>query len=221
MSRWMMQILSHLVFWPQIEEEIKGCLDFLRTVYDVFGFSFKLNLSTRPEKFLGDPDIWEQAEKVISLPLCLLRMVEKCEWHSQGLTWEFRCWSVILEPLHSKWKSVICRPREHLYFNEWVLFSTTAISSEAENVLFIPRDSTSVLSLFGFAVESDSLSVDRLYILHLGFSSKLLWERAGNDSRVSDLNWVIIGLYCVVLSVVDETQWRFLFWQLQVQQLNL
>ncbi|XP_036953008.1 threonine--tRNA ligase 1, cytoplasmic [Acanthopagrus latus] len=47
----------------QIEEEIKGCLDFLRTVYDVFGFSFKLNLSTRPEKFLGDPDIWEQAEK--------------------------------------------------------------------------------------------------------------------------------------------------------------
>ncbi|XP_012721082.2 threonine--tRNA ligase 1, cytoplasmic [Fundulus heteroclitus] len=47
----------------QIEEEIKGCLDFLRTVYDVFGFSFKLNLSTRPEKFLGEPEIWNQAEK--------------------------------------------------------------------------------------------------------------------------------------------------------------
>ncbi|XP_070759953.1 threonine--tRNA ligase 1, cytoplasmic isoform X2 [Enoplosus armatus] len=47
----------------QIEEEIKGCLDFLRTVYEVFGFSFKLNLSTRPEKFLGDPDVWNQAEK--------------------------------------------------------------------------------------------------------------------------------------------------------------
>lgn len=47
----------------QIEEEIKGCLDFLRTVYDVFGFTFKLNLSTRPEKFLGEPQIWDQAEK--------------------------------------------------------------------------------------------------------------------------------------------------------------
>ncbi|XP_034548118.1 threonine--tRNA ligase 1, cytoplasmic [Notolabrus celidotus] len=47
----------------QIEEEIKGCLDFLRTVYEVFGFTFKLNLSTRPEKFLGEPEIWEQAEK--------------------------------------------------------------------------------------------------------------------------------------------------------------
>ncbi|KAI1900384.1 hypothetical protein AGOR_G00049400 [Albula goreensis] len=47
----------------QIEEEIKGCLDFLRTVYDVFGFTFKLNLSTRPEKFLGEPDVWDRAEK--------------------------------------------------------------------------------------------------------------------------------------------------------------
>uniref|UniRef100_A0A668ARP9 threonine--tRNA ligase n=1 Tax=Myripristis murdjan TaxID=586833 RepID=A0A668ARP9_9TELE len=48
----------------QIEGEIKGCLDFLRTVYDVFGFTFKLNLSTRPEKFLGDPAVWDQAEKI-------------------------------------------------------------------------------------------------------------------------------------------------------------
>uniref|UniRef100_A0A671RDY8 threonine--tRNA ligase n=1 Tax=Sinocyclocheilus anshuiensis TaxID=1608454 RepID=A0A671RDY8_9TELE len=48
----------------QIEFEIKGCLDFLRTVYDVFGFTFKLNLSTRPEKFLGEPEVWDQAEKI-------------------------------------------------------------------------------------------------------------------------------------------------------------
>ncbi|ELW66146.1 Threonyl-tRNA synthetase, cytoplasmic [Tupaia chinensis] len=47
----------------QIEDEIKGCLDFLRAVYNVFGFSFKLNLSTRPEKFLGDIEVWNQAEK--------------------------------------------------------------------------------------------------------------------------------------------------------------
>jgi len=53
----------------QIEEEIKGCLDFLRAVYEVFGFTFKLNLSTRPEKFLGEPAIWEEAEKVSARPL--------------------------------------------------------------------------------------------------------------------------------------------------------
>ncbi|XP_056447855.1 threonine--tRNA ligase 1, cytoplasmic [Gadus chalcogrammus] len=47
----------------QIEEEIVGCLDFLRTVYQVFGFTFKLKLSTRPEKFLGEPEVWDKAEK--------------------------------------------------------------------------------------------------------------------------------------------------------------
>uniref|UniRef100_A0A8C2AYV9 threonine--tRNA ligase n=1 Tax=Cyprinus carpio TaxID=7962 RepID=A0A8C2AYV9_CYPCA len=47
----------------QIESEIKGCLDFLRTVYDVFGFTFKLNLSTRPEKFLGEPEVHDGDDK--------------------------------------------------------------------------------------------------------------------------------------------------------------
>ncbi|KAM9766213.1 threonine--tRNA ligase 1, cytoplasmic [Menidia menidia] len=47
----------------QIESEMKGCLDFLRCVYSVFGFSFQLHLSTRPEKYLGDIAVWDQAEK--------------------------------------------------------------------------------------------------------------------------------------------------------------
>uniref|UniRef100_A0A8C6WB44 threonine--tRNA ligase n=1 Tax=Nannospalax galili TaxID=1026970 RepID=A0A8C6WB44_NANGA len=47
----------------QIEEEIKGCLEFLQSVYSTFGFSFQLNLSTRPENFLGEIEMWEEAEK--------------------------------------------------------------------------------------------------------------------------------------------------------------
>nr|XP_060473821.1 threonine--tRNA ligase 2, cytoplasmic isoform X2 [Panthera onca] len=47
----------------QIEEEIKGCLQFLQSVYSTFGFSFELNLSTRPENFLGEVEIWDEAEK--------------------------------------------------------------------------------------------------------------------------------------------------------------
>ena len=49
---------------PQIVEEMSGCLDFLKSVYGVFGFSFKLKLSTRPEKFMGDPALWDKAEAV-------------------------------------------------------------------------------------------------------------------------------------------------------------
>lgn len=39
---------------------LQGCIDFINYVYvDVFGFTFKLNLSTRPEEgFLGDIATW-------------------------------------------------------------------------------------------------------------------------------------------------------------------
>lgn len=47
----------------QIEEEIKGCLDFLKSVYSIFGFTFQLHLSTRPENYLGELEIWDHAEK--------------------------------------------------------------------------------------------------------------------------------------------------------------
>uniref|UniRef100_A0A1I7XCH2 threonine--tRNA ligase n=1 Tax=Heterorhabditis bacteriophora TaxID=37862 RepID=A0A1I7XCH2_HETBA len=47
----------------QIMDEIKGCLDFLCFCYEkVFGFTFKLNLSTRPDEFMGDIETWNKAE---------------------------------------------------------------------------------------------------------------------------------------------------------------
>ncbi|KAM3924992.1 threonine--tRNA ligase 2, cytoplasmic-like isoform 2-T2 [Leptodactylus fuscus] len=47
----------------QMGEEMKGCLQFLQSVYDVFGFTFQLHLSTRPDNYLGEIEIWNQAEK--------------------------------------------------------------------------------------------------------------------------------------------------------------
>ncbi|CAD8184404.1 unnamed protein product [Paramecium pentaurelia] len=46
----------------QIQEEIKSCLEFLSYIYSLFGFEFKLYLSTRPEKFLGTKEVWDNAE---------------------------------------------------------------------------------------------------------------------------------------------------------------
>ncbi|XP_014399055.1 PREDICTED: probable threonine--tRNA ligase 2, cytoplasmic [Myotis brandtii] len=53
----------------QIEEEIRGCLQFLQSVYSTFGFSFQLNLSTRPENFLGELELWDEAEKQLQKSL--------------------------------------------------------------------------------------------------------------------------------------------------------
>ncbi|XP_065166808.1 threonine--tRNA ligase 1, cytoplasmic isoform X2 [Atheta coriaria] len=49
----------------QIRSEIKGALDFLRHVYGIFGFTFNLVLSTRPEKYLGELEVWNEAEKAL------------------------------------------------------------------------------------------------------------------------------------------------------------
>jgi threonyl-tRNA synthetase len=50
----------------QIKEEVLGALDFMRFVYTVFGMTYKLELSTRPAKALGDIEIWNQAESQLS-----------------------------------------------------------------------------------------------------------------------------------------------------------
>uniref|UniRef100_A0A1Q3FAE4 threonine--tRNA ligase n=1 Tax=Culex tarsalis TaxID=7177 RepID=A0A1Q3FAE4_CULTA len=58
---------AHIFCMPdQIRQEITGCLDFLKHVYGVFGFTFNLVLSTRPEKYLGDIEVWNEAEKALA-----------------------------------------------------------------------------------------------------------------------------------------------------------
>ena len=46
----------------QIGDEITGIFDFLKHVYGIFGFEFKMELSTRPEKYVGDLETWNGAE---------------------------------------------------------------------------------------------------------------------------------------------------------------
>eukprot|EP00102_Acyrthosiphon_pisum_P009900 XP_003248855.1 PREDICTED: threonine--tRNA ligase, cytoplasmic-like [Acyrthosiphon pisum] len=41
-------------------------LDFLRHVYTVFGFTFQLRLSARPEKYLGELEMLKNAEKQLA-----------------------------------------------------------------------------------------------------------------------------------------------------------
>ncbi|RCN45480.1 tRNA ligase class II core domain protein [Ancylostoma caninum] len=68
----------------QVEDEIRGCLDFLSYCYEeVFGFTFKLNLATRPEHFLGKISIhlqaWDKAEAALKAAL-----------NDSGKSWELK-----------------------------------------------------------------------------------------------------------------------------------
>jgi threonyl-tRNA synthetase len=41
-------------------------LNFMKDVYDTFGMTYKLELSTRPQKALGDVALWERAEEALA-----------------------------------------------------------------------------------------------------------------------------------------------------------
>jgi threonyl-tRNA synthetase len=46
----------------QVEEEVKGCLEFAFDTYSLFDFEVRLELSTRPERRIGSDEMWDRAE---------------------------------------------------------------------------------------------------------------------------------------------------------------
>jgi len=61
---------AHIFCRPdQLMEEVLGSLDFLDYIYGNFGFSFKLELSTRPEERLGSDELWDEAEGALEKAL--------------------------------------------------------------------------------------------------------------------------------------------------------
>jgi threonyl-tRNA synthetase len=56
---------AHIFCTPdQIKPELIQFLKFLHEVYSRFGFDYTLELSTRPEQFLGDIELWNKAENI-------------------------------------------------------------------------------------------------------------------------------------------------------------
>ncbi|AZN42126.1 threonine--tRNA ligase [Paenibacillus albus] len=54
---------AHLFVRPdQIEEEIGKIIALIDDIYAVFGFSYRIELSTRPEDSMGSQELWDQAE---------------------------------------------------------------------------------------------------------------------------------------------------------------
>ena len=58
---------AHIFCTPeQIEEEIEKLIEFTKKVHNkIFNFEYAVNLSTRPEKYMGDVKLWDKAEKTL------------------------------------------------------------------------------------------------------------------------------------------------------------
>ncbi len=57
---------AHILCTPeQLNDEIKGVLDFVRDVMGIFKFDYGLEISTRPEKSIGSDEDWERATEAL------------------------------------------------------------------------------------------------------------------------------------------------------------
>jgi threonyl-tRNA synthetase len=53
----------------QVENEILKILEMVRTFYGLFGFEHRVELSTRPEKYIGEIETWNKAEESLAKAL--------------------------------------------------------------------------------------------------------------------------------------------------------
>lgn len=57
---------AHIFMLPeQIKDEIVGVIDFIDYVYNLFGFKYHIELSTRPEDSMGTEEEWEMATNAL------------------------------------------------------------------------------------------------------------------------------------------------------------
>lgn len=57
---------AHIFMTPdQIQSEIIGVIEHVERIYSVFGLEYRVELSTRPEDFMGEIETWNIAEKAL------------------------------------------------------------------------------------------------------------------------------------------------------------
>ncbi|RLB25687.1 MAG: threonine--tRNA ligase [Deltaproteobacteria bacterium] len=57
---------AHIICTPeQLNQEIKGVLDFVKDMMGIFKFEYDLEISTRPEKSIGSDEDWENATQAL------------------------------------------------------------------------------------------------------------------------------------------------------------
>ncbi len=61
----------------QLEEEIKNVIELIDYFYKIFGFSYRVELSTRPDKRIGSDEIWDLAENALRQALDKLNIAYK------------------------------------------------------------------------------------------------------------------------------------------------
>ena len=66
---------AHIICRPdQLEQEIIGVITLVRDLFNLFGFSYRLGVATRPEKYIGTIEAWDRATKALTDALTKLEI---------------------------------------------------------------------------------------------------------------------------------------------------
>ncbi|MGM9988791.1 MAG: threonine--tRNA ligase [Bacillaceae bacterium] len=87
----------------QIEAEVANVLDLIDEFYSYFGFDYEIELSTRPEKFMGSIERWDQAEASLEAVLKKKGLTYKIN-HGDGAFYGPKIDFHILDSLSRSWQ---------------------------------------------------------------------------------------------------------------------
>ena len=91
----------------QIKPEMDDLFNFLQEVYGLLGFTFKLKLSTRPEKYMGEKATWDKAEAMLRESLTEFSNATGTEWElneGDGAFYGPKIDITILDCLEREWQ---------------------------------------------------------------------------------------------------------------------
>lgn len=61
---------AHIFLRPdQLHKEIGDIIEFIKDTMAIFGFEYEMEISTRPEKYIGDLEDWDRAESILKTVL--------------------------------------------------------------------------------------------------------------------------------------------------------
>ena len=61
---------AHIICRPdQLQDEIRGVLQFVQDIMQLFGFEYEMEISTRPEKSIGSDEDWDRATSALTQAL--------------------------------------------------------------------------------------------------------------------------------------------------------
>jgi threonyl-tRNA synthetase len=129
----------------QIKGEMDGLFDFLSEMYGMLGFTYKLNLSTRPDKYLGELATWDRAEDMLKASLNDLKEKSGIVWElneGDGAFYGPKIDVKVLDSLRREWQVATFQldfMNPHSFNLEYMVGDSPAKPKEKDEELQAPR----------------------------------------------------------------------------------